>query len=220
MVNFLPRDCIGLLYNKIFITELPIKTWTEPYKQFLEDCIINKKIDGLKNIRCHYTESEVNFELEVDTSKLKHWIELKRKEGNVQIDVFEKMFKLTSKISTSNMHLIDHNNKIRKYANELEIMEDFYAVRVDYYNKRKQYQLDTLKSELELLSEKVRFILAVIDESIPVKKSTKDQLIEILKQQKFTMRSRSKDESPSYQYLIGMPIYQMTIDMVNQLRAV
>jgi DNA gyrase/topoisomerase IV subunit A len=46
-------------------------------------------------------------------------------------------FKLTSKINTSNMICFDFDNKIRKYASAEEIIEEFYPIRLAYYQKRK-----------------------------------------------------------------------------------
>lgn len=46
-------------------------------------------------------------------------------------------FKLTSKISTSNMICFDFDRKIKRYESPEEILEDFYPVRLAYYQKRK-----------------------------------------------------------------------------------
>ena len=46
-------------------------------------------------------------------------------------------FKLTGKISTSNMICFDFDCKIKKYESPEEILEDFYPKRLAYYSKRK-----------------------------------------------------------------------------------
>lgn len=46
-------------------------------------------------------------------------------------------FKLISKISTSNMICFDLDGKIRKYDSPESILEEFYPVRLSYYQKRK-----------------------------------------------------------------------------------
>lgn len=46
-------------------------------------------------------------------------------------------FKLTTKISTSNMICFDFEGKIKKYTSPEEILEEFYPVRLAYYQKRK-----------------------------------------------------------------------------------
>jgi DNA topoisomerase II len=46
-------------------------------------------------------------------------------------------FKLTAKINTSNMICFDFEGKIRKYASPEEVIEEFYPIRLAYYQKRK-----------------------------------------------------------------------------------
>ena len=46
-------------------------------------------------------------------------------------------FKLTSKVTTTNMICFDLDGKIKKYDSPEEILEDFYPKRLEYYQKRK-----------------------------------------------------------------------------------
>jgi DNA topoisomerase II len=48
-----------------------------------------------------------------------------------------EFFRLTSKITTSNMICFDFEGKIKKYDSPEEILEDFYSMRLAYYQKRK-----------------------------------------------------------------------------------
>ena len=48
-----------------------------------------------------------------------------------------EFFKLTSKINTSNMICFDFEGKIKKYESPEAILEDFYPMRLAYYQKRK-----------------------------------------------------------------------------------
>lgn len=57
-------------------------------------------------------------------------------------------FKLTSKISTSNMICFDFDRKIKRYESPEEILEDFYPVRLAYYQKRKVSVCQSLISYL------------------------------------------------------------------------
>ena len=50
---------------------------------------------------------------------------------------FVEYFKLTSKISTSNMICFDFDGKIKKYDTPESLLEEFYHVRLAYYQKRK-----------------------------------------------------------------------------------
>lgn len=48
-----------------------------------------------------------------------------------------EFFKLTGKVNTSNMMCFDSEGKIKKYNSPEEIIEEFYPVRLAYYQKRK-----------------------------------------------------------------------------------
>lgn len=49
----------------------------------------------------------------------------------------EEYFKLTSKLNTSNMICFDQDGKIKRYNSPEHIIEDFYPLRLSYYQKRK-----------------------------------------------------------------------------------
>ena len=48
-----------------------------------------------------------------------------------------EFFRLTSRINTSNMICFGFDGKIKKYDSPEEILEDFYPMRLAYYQKRK-----------------------------------------------------------------------------------
>ena len=48
-----------------------------------------------------------------------------------------EFFKLTGKINTSNMVCFDFDGKIKKYNSPEEIIDDFYPIRLAWYQKRK-----------------------------------------------------------------------------------
>ena len=59
--------------------------------------------------------------------------EVEKAEGQGLVEYF----KLTTKISTNNMICFDFDNKIKRYTSAEEIIEEFYPVRLAYYQKRK-----------------------------------------------------------------------------------
>lgn len=44
-----------------------------------------------------------------------------------------KQFRLKSSLSTQNYHLFNAEGKVQKFADELEIMKEFAAIRLTYY---------------------------------------------------------------------------------------
>ena len=82
-----------------------------------------------------------------------------------------KLFKLTCTISTTNMVLFDKNNKIKKYTEVNEMIDEFYEKRLEYYEKRKEFLSNKLKYQLELNMNKVNFVGMILDNKINFKMS-------------------------------------------------
>lgn len=75
------------------------------------------------------------------------------------------------------MVLFNAEGKITRYANTIEIMEEFYEVRLNAYNRRKDFLVSKISRELEILSNKKRFILAVINEELRVRNAKRKDLV-------------------------------------------
>ena len=58
------------------------------------------------------------------------------------------MMKLYTSLSTNNMHLFNEEEKLMKFENEKEIVDGYYPVRLTYYQKRKDYMIKSLTTEL------------------------------------------------------------------------
>ena len=50
---------------------------------------------------------------------------------------FDKRFKMSTTIATSNMVCFDKEGRIKRYATPEEILQDFFATRLEFYQKRK-----------------------------------------------------------------------------------
>lgn len=67
-----------------------------------------------------------------------------------QIEI-DKKLKLSSSISGYNFTLFDHQGRIKRYADELEILAEFFDLRLSFYQKRKAHQLKILSKEMTIL---------------------------------------------------------------------
>lgn len=54
------------------------------------------------------------------------------------------------------------DKQLEKYQSTKAIMEDFYKIRLIHYEKRKEYLMSKLERDLEILSNKERFIIEVV----------------------------------------------------------
>ena len=90
----------------------------------------------MRNYTSQSTDTDVCFTLTFASDILEKLLSKKDPEPN--ITYFEKVFKLTSKINISNMVLYYNDNKLYKYNNPLDILKDYYKVRIDCYHKKKK----------------------------------------------------------------------------------
>jgi DNA topoisomerase-2 len=60
------------------------------------------------------------------------------------------------------MHLFNAQGQIVKYDTPEQIMREFYDLRLEHYEKRKNYMVGDLERQLSVLDNKCRFIKEVI----------------------------------------------------------
>ncbi len=234
--------------DSIKITELPVGVWTQNYKEFIENCImehselgsVTKKsdkdstVDGTKEKRVkrkynlpiisydnHCSEDKVNFTVKTEKGFL----------GGLSHEDILKRFKLTKAISTSSMYLYNDIGGIQHYRTPEEIMEEFYSVRLAMYEKRKEYLLRKLMRECIILENKVKFVESVLADKIKwnlaeeeIEKILMDLGINRLDVDEFnlgidfTTREPITGSKVSYNYLLEMKIRSLTKEKVEALR--
>lgn len=145
----------------IEILELPIGTWTQTYKEYLEILLQNGTVKDYKE---YHTEKKVNF-----------------------LVIYNNRFplKISTTITTSNMVCFDSEGKIKKYDSPLQVITDFYNTRLRYYGIRKEHRLNTIKEELNKLENRVRFVKEVISGRLKINNRPSNDLIRELEDMKF-----------------------------------
>ena len=81
--------------------------------------------------------------------------------------------------------LFNERGQIYRFKTEEDIMKEWFGHRSLLYDKRKQYMLAKLKKDHEILVNKVRFIKAVIEETIKIKRVKRKEIVKQLVEQKF-----------------------------------
>ena len=207
LYEVLDNDCIK-------ITELPIGTWTMPYTTFLESLIDNIDKNGkkstpiIKDFVSLSTEVSVDFTVTFPKGKLNDLLSTKD-ENN--INGLEKLLKLTTTVSTTNMHLFDSKCRLHKYGTVNEIIDEFYYVRYGVYEKRKQYLLELCESKLMKLTNKAKFIIENLNGNIDLRKKSASEVEALLSSFEF---ARIDD---SYKYLTKMPMDSVTQENVDHI---
>ena len=201
--------------DKIQITELPVGTWTMPYITFLEgllDGVVDKngkKIPpSIKDMNSMCTEVNVDITITFPRGKL---VELESIMDINNVNGLEKLLKLTTTITTTNMHLFNHECKLHKYESIQEIIDEFYEVRIKTYQKRKDALVLEMEKLLLRLSNRAKYILEILDDIIDLRRKTTLQVCEIL-----TLRGYSQIEG-DFKYLTKMPMDSVTIENVDAI---
>jgi DNA topoisomerase-2 len=204
--------------DKIRISELPVGTWTQDYKEFLEG-LLDAKSSKSKSSKANdeyvkdfvdmSTDITVDFEITFYAGILSKLVSEDHEYG---INGLEKYLKLYTSQCTTNMHLFNEKEQLKKYDTVYQIIDTYYTIRYDYYAKRKKYIIQKIESELKVLSNKARFIQYNLDDKIDLRKKSKDAIYKIMEQYKFDL-----GETHDYNYLVKMPMDSVCKENVEKL---
>ena len=196
--KYMTRGIYTTKHNNVTITELPIGQWNEDYITFLDKCIETKKYK-LKDYNDLSTDKDIHIELTFHD------------ELN-SLYTFEKNFKMITTISTSNMYLFNEKEKLVHYKNVNEIINDFIEVRMNYYDIRKKNQVKKMEDYLRTLSNKYKYILELLNDTIDLRKKKSTEINTMLKDKGY-----DKQEN-NYNYLIKMPMDSVNEENVKTLK--
>jgi len=220
--NYLSKGIYSLEDDRLIISELPIGEWTDKYIRFLEESILSEKSDMIIDFDNHSTEKDISIKIKLSGEFIYNQKNFIIKNGFTE---FEKKLKLVSSISLTNMHSYDKNNVIKKYDSVYKILDDHREVRYEYYIKRKEYILKDLNNKFCILENKIKFINEVIMKTIKVSECSKNDLLKQLFDKSYHLYDNNIIEEVSvfdvvkngYDYMIKMPIYNMSLDKVKEL---
>jgi DNA topoisomerase-2 len=111
------------------------------------------------------------------------------------------------------MHVFDENEKLIKCEKVEDVITHFMHVREAYYSKRKKYQVDALKKEACILSNKARFITEVLDNTIDLRKKKSAEVSSIMISHHYDM----VDEDEQYKYLVRLPMDSVTEENIEKI---
>ncbi|XP_072747541.1 DNA topoisomerase 2 isoform X2 [Anoplolepis gracilipes] len=161
--------------DKLEITELPIGTWTQTYKETVLEPMLHgtdKTPAVITDYKEYNTDTAVHFIVILNRDKL---LELER-------DGLHKAFKLQTTMTITSMCAFDENLCLNKYDRVVQILKGFYKLRLEMYHKRKDYLEGILKAESAKLSNQARFILEKCDGTLVIEnKKKKDMIAELVR---------------------------------------
>ncbi|XP_046387221.1 DNA topoisomerase 2-alpha isoform X2 [Ischnura elegans] len=220
------------------ITELPIGTWTQAYKETVLEPMLHGANDKTPQLITDYKEynsdTTVRFVVHMTEEKL----------AKAEEEGLHKVFKLQTVQSLTSMVCFDANGCLKKYESVEEILKEYFEVRLKFYEKRKNFLEGMLQAETSKISNQARFICekcdgvlvienkkkkAMIEELVkrgydsdPVKtfklKQNKEEVLqEIGESGEVSQEEESTDDGLDFDYLLGMTMWSLTKERKDEL---
>jgi DNA topoisomerase-2 len=183
--------------STVAVSELPPSVTYEKFDQHLINIEEKRSIAAYEN-NC---KSNINYTIKFRRE------DLKTIKDSVKL---ERLLKMEEK-QTENFTVLDENGQLKIFTTAKEIIEYFVDFRLSYYSKRKAHIINKLESELLVLSNRARFIKAIIDGELVVNNVPKSQIILYLETADFDQ------VDGSYNYLLNMAIHTLTLEKFQEL---
>ncbi|XP_042328062.1 DNA topoisomerase 2-beta isoform X1 [Sceloporus undulatus] len=223
--------------NTVEITELPVRTWTQVYKEQVLEPMLNgtEKTPALiSDYKEYHTDTTVKFVVKMTEEKL----------AQAEAAGLHKVFKLQTSLTCNSMVLFDHMGCLKKYETVQEILKEFFDLRLNYYALRKDWLVGILGAESTKLNNQARFILEKIQGKITIENKSKRDLIQMLVQRGYEsdpvkawkeaqekaaeeeeMQNLNDDSSsssgstsgPDFNYILNMSLWCLTKEKVEEI---
>ncbi|KYQ93901.1 DNA topoisomerase II [Tieghemostelium lacteum] len=189
--------------KSLIISELPIGRWISDYKETLHDLMDR---DLIKSFQESNSENTVHFTISLSMEQLEEMQDLTPNE-------LLNLFKLTTLIHP-NLTLFDENGNSIRYQSVEDIIDHFYSIRLEFYQKRKSHTVQTLNVQIEKLEKTIQFLQIISSGKLKLHGRTKQDLIRDLEENhQFT----TNDQTMSY--LFSLPILDITIEKIENLQS-
>lgn len=183
--------------STVRITELPPSMTYEKYEEVLDKLVEDKVIVSYDD-NC---KDNIDYMIKFTRIDLE----------NLDDEKLIKVLKL-EETSTEIYSTLDEFGKLKIFETVSDIISYFVNFRLGYYVKRKEFLLSKMQGELKVLSNRGRFIKAILDERLKVNNVTKSEIVNGIE----TLNLEKVDDS--YDYLLRMPIYSLTKEVFEKLK--
>lgn len=183
--------------STVKILELPPSMTYEKYEEILDKLVDDKFIVSYDD-NC---KDNIDYTIKFTRSDLE----------KLDDDKLIKLLKL-EETSTEIYSTLDELGKLKIFDYVEDIIEYFVNFRLTYYHKRKEYLLEKMNRELKILSNRGRFIKAILEDKLKVNNVPKIEIIKGIEE----MNLDKIDDS--YDYLLRMPIYSLTKEVFDKLK--
>lgn len=183
--------------TKLEITEVPVGYALKDYIKIL-DALEEKGV--IKTYQDRSENDIFNFIVTVDS-----------KFTSQSDDIILDKLKLIKKVS-ENFTALDKDNKVQQFQSAQEIFDYYFDVKLEYLQLRQNYMISKINHEIRKNISRYSFIKNITEEKIKVNKESKESIISQIE----PIEEIIKVEN-SYDYLLRMPIYSLTVEKMNEL---
>lgn len=191
----------------------------------------------IKNYREMNSECEVKVQITFDPRILT--MLLTTTDPKTGITELEKRLRLTSTISCNKtLNFFGPDERLYNMSSVDDIMDMYFAERMKLYRTRKMFLENQYQRDLALLSARAKFILDVVEGRVVVNRRAKPDIILQLQKLDYPVmfekqlytpaaftaklaelgdKDGSLREKGSYQFLLDMPIYNLTEEKIKEL---
>jgi DNA topoisomerase-2 len=193
----------------------------------------------VKNYREMNSECEVRVQITFDPRVLT--LLLTTTDPKTGITELEKRLRLTSTISCNKtLNFFGPDERLYNMSSVDDIMDMYFAERMKLYRVRKMFLESQYQRDLALLSARAKFILDVVEGRVVVNRRAKPDIIAQLQKLEYPVMFEKQLYTPAafavkldelgdkdgslrdkgtYQYLLDMPIYNLTEEKIKELLA-
>ena len=227
--RYLFRGIYEVISDKqIRVTELPVGSWTDDFKQHIEDLMDKDKSpptptsattsasskyipSGIKDYVDMSTDTNVDITITFCANVVPDMINAMGENEYETCNSLEKLLKLYTTRSTNNMHVFDENEKLVKFDTIGDLIEHYIKIRINAYKIRKLHQLEKMSKNVRTLTNKANFITELLNGTLDLRKKKTEEVSELLKTKKYDLME------DSFNYLTRMPMDSVTDENVEKI---
>ncbi len=229
---------------QVRITELPIGTWTSPYKEFLDAQVKADKIldytsvidDVAVDITVDFpsaVESPTGFDRVIESAgqSLGDPSTARAVKKRTAAQAAERaaappqeVLKLSKSVSIANVNLFTtpfpRSTKvptIKKYADPNEIYADFFETRMDAYVRRKAFQVAGLERDLAVAQARADFLRAILENRLVIERRAVADVETDMAALGLPRGDALGFRGDSYEYLLGMKLSSLTAEKLADI---
>ena len=181
--------------KRVIIDEIPIWIEYKKYLDILDSLVESKKIKDYIDKSDSKTDSycfEIYGISQLNDSKIFDLLKLVKKESETY-------------------NALDASNKVVTYDNINQILDYYKEIRLKYMKLQNDFDLDSLKAKLGILSSKYRFVTMIINDKLKINKRSKADI-------KADLAKTDLVVNDDYEYLLRMPIHSFTKETLEALK--